>query len=162
MHVSGITGTEALEAGRASGECSPHWRDQPDACPKRKARDEGTSAIRSSMKDGHRQAEAEIACRIRADAGARGLNPAGLFGTVNRTPCRLAALSAGRATLRPEVTRASSPCHAACAMSPISAGRFRKLRAAKGHRGEIRDDRNERRTNRRGARAHRRQPESHC
>ena len=49
---------------------------------------------------------AGTACRVRADEGARGLNPAGLFGAVTRIPFRLAALSAGRATLRPEVTRA--------------------------------------------------------
>ena len=89
---------------------------------------------------------AETACRVRAGAGARGLNPAGLFGAVTRIPFRLAALSAGRATLRPEVTRALSPCHAACALSRTCCGRLRKLRAAECHEGGIRDDRNERGT----------------
>ncbi len=105
---------------------------------------------------------AETACRVRADAGARGLNSAGLFGAVTRIPFRLAALSAGRATLRPEVTRAPLPCHAACALSRVFCGQLRKLRAAECHKGDIRNDGNERGTNRRGAGAHRRQPGTHC
>ena len=65
-----------------------------------------------------------------------------------------------RSPVRPYLAMPPAPCHPFPAA--ISCGRLRNLRAAECHKGDVRDDRNERGMNRRSAGAHRRQSGTNC